>query len=110
MEWHSWQPLGSASRRGRERRLCNESPSGGHAQSRGGWRPGGTREAQFEPAGHQEPREWPARDGGRQARGRRSKLRSSTGPGQQEPREWPARGIGRQGRVGEANRAWRGRG
>jgi hypothetical protein len=67
--WQPCQPPGPASRWGEERRLRGESPSGGRAWGRGGWRPGGTQEARCVSAGRREPRARPARDGGKRGRG-----------------------------------------
>jgi hypothetical protein len=41
-ECRSYPLLGPAGRRGEERQRRAESPSGGRARGRGGWRPGGT--------------------------------------------------------------------
>jgi hypothetical protein len=104
------QPSGSAGRRVGERRLRDELPSGGRARGRGGWQPGGTREARCGLAGRREPREWLVRDGGRLGQGRRSEPRSSTGLVRRKPREWPARGSDRpgRGRQSRPHMAWEG--
>jgi hypothetical protein len=63
--WQPCQPLGSAGRWGGERRLRDESPSGGCARGHGGWRLGGTQEAWCGPAGCRKPRAGPTRGGDR---------------------------------------------
>jgi hypothetical protein len=73
-ECRSYPRLGSASRRGEERQRRAESPSGGRARGRGGWRPGGTlttrsgppeRRERRGPPERREWRVWPARGGDR---------------------------------------------
>jgi hypothetical protein len=75
---------------------AGESPSGGRARGRGGWRPGGMLEARCGPTCHQEPREGPTLGGGRRGQGQRSEPCTSTvsvrGGGVMEG---PARGGGR---------------
>jgi hypothetical protein len=65
VECRSYQLPGSAGRRGEERQRRAESPSGGRARGRGGWRPGGTLTARSGPPERWERRVWPARGGDR---------------------------------------------
>jgi hypothetical protein len=85
-ECRSYPLPGSAGRRGEERQRRAESPSGGRARGRGGWRPGGTLTTRSGPPERREWRVWPDRDDDRRRRGRQSVLCSSTGPSRQAPR------------------------
>jgi hypothetical protein len=79
-ECRSYPLPGSAGRRGEERPRRAESPSGGRARGRGGWRPGGILTTRSGPPERRERRVWLARSGDRRRRGRQSGSCSSMGP------------------------------